>query len=350
MRFLWKILASTELTIILAALICIDAAYGSVLTVKYSDFYRSFDQLILFPALLDVGTESLRLTFWIYILILLVALFTLNTVICTTDRLFQIYTTKAPWRLIIPHIVHIGFLIAVLGHLASSVSGFKSPYNLLNEGEVVPVPHTENLSVRLDSVLAEYTDAGDMDTLETTVTLFKGDDEEFLTSTISINDPLIYKGIAFYHLKHGRTPSGLLLGVDGELLTAPFGGSFTLENGEKFLMGEMYPDFALDASGKAYSRSERYNDPRQEIISPTGERAYLDVSSPGKTVKIDGRKVRLVNYRFGDYAVLMISKDTGIWLIIFGSSVLTLGIILIFVFRGGRAELMIEGKGIENSS
>ncbi len=348
MRILWKIFASTELTIILAVLICINAAYGSVLTVNYADFYRSFDQLILFPALLDIGTEYLNLTFWIYLLIILVALFTLNTVICTTDRLYQIQTTKAPWRTIIPHIVHIGFLIAVLGHLASSVSGFKSPYNLLNEGEVVPVPYTEDLSIRLDSVEAAYTDTGDMNTLKTTVTLFKGGSEE-LTSVISINDPLIYKGIAFYHLNHGRTPSGLILGMEGDLLSAPFGGYFTLESGAKYIMGELYPDFAVDASGNAYTRSEQYNDPRQEIISPSGERAYLDVSRPGKTTLLDGKTVRLLNYKFGDYAVLMISKDTGIWLIIAGSSVLTLGIILIFIFRGGRAELMIESKAKEAS-
>ncbi len=346
MRLLWKILSSTELTIILAVLICINAAYGSILTVKYADFYRSFDQLILFPALLDIGTEYLHLTFWIYLLIALVALFTLNTVVCTTDRLYQILTTKAPWRLIIPHIVHIGFLIAVLGHLASSVSGFKSPYNLLSEGEVVPVPYTEELSIRLDGVEAAYTDTGDMDALKTTVTLFKGGSEE-LTSTISINDPLIYNGIAFYHLKHGRTPSGLVLGVEGEILNAPFGGSFTLEEGAKYIMGDLYPDFAVDSNGRAYTRSERYNDPRQEIISPSGERAYLEVNTPGKTVRIDGKTVRLINYSFGDYAILMISKDTGIWLIILGSSVLTLGIILIFVFRGGRAEIMIESKARE---
>ena len=41
-----------------------------------------------------------------------------------------------------------------------------------------------------------------------------------------------------------------------------------------------------------------------------------------------------------EYAVVAINKDPGIWFIIAGSLILTIGIVLIFLFRGGRAELI----------
>jgi cytochrome c biogenesis protein ResB len=120
-------------------------------------------------------------------------LFALNTVICTLDRLYSIIKQKRPWQSFFPHIVHIGFLVALLGHLIGSVYGFKSQENIVFKGEPVPVPYTEGLSVRLEEVEVAYAPSGNLEMLKTTVTLLEGD-KEALTDTIEINGPLIYKG------------------------------------------------------------------------------------------------------------------------------------------------------------
>ena len=344
MTRLWNFLSSTVLTIVLAILICLNAVWGSLLTVDNPEFYSTLDSAILLPALGSMGSANLSLTLWIYILIVLVALFALNTFVCTIDRVYAIIRKKSPWQMILPHIVHVGFLIAALGHLLGSTYGFKSPDNLIMTGLTIPVPTVEGLKVRLDEVDVKATpDRRGIESLKTTVTLIEGD-REVLTGVIEINGPLIYKGIAFYHINHGQMPTGLLLRAGNALKRVAFDSGFQvtdiLPKAVSFRLGAMYPDFALDSSGSAYSRSGNFRNPYQEIISDSGERGYLNISRPGGSVTVDNVEIVLEDYMMSTYAVLAINKDPGIGLIIAGSLVLCLGIILIFIFRGGKSELM----------
>jgi cytochrome c biogenesis protein ResB len=163
---------------------------------------------------------------------------------------------------------------------------------------------------------------------------------EILSGDIEMNGPLIYKGIAFYHMSHGQMPMGLVLRVDGAINEIPFDSGFTTKKGKGFKFGKIFPDFARDASGNGYSRTSEFRNPYQEIISKDGTRGYLNISRPGEVVSIEDVEIVLQDYILKEYAVLGINKDPGIWFIIVGSSILTFGVILIFLFRGSRAELM----------
>ncbi len=340
MKLLWNLFSSTTLTLVLAILICIDAVWGSLLTVNNPAFYQALDSAILLPALIEMGSANISYTLWIYILIILIALFAVNTFVCTVDRLYSIMRSGSPWQSILPHIVHIGFLIALIGHLLGSSYGFKSPENFIMKGDSVPVPMTDGLSVRLDDVDVETSpDTREITGLKSFVTLFD-EGSEVLSGDIEINGPLIYKGIAFYHMSHGQMPMGLILRIDGTIKKLPFDSAFTASKGKGFKLGTIFPDFARDSSGNPYSRSGEFRNPYQEIISTGGVRGYLNISRPGEVVNIEGVEMKLEDYMLKEYAVLGINKDPGIWFIIAGSSILTIGIILIFIFRGARAELV----------
>ncbi len=340
MKLLWNFFSSTTLTIVLAILICIDAVWGSLLSVSNPPFYQWLDSAILLPALKEMGFNNFSYTLWIYILIVLIAIFAVNTFACTTDRVFTIIRTKSPWQTILPHIIHIGFLIALIGHLLGSSYGFKSPENFIMKGDSLPIPMTDGLSVRLDDVHVETSpETRQITNLKSTVTLFD-EGSEVLSGDIEINSPLIYKGIAFYHMSHGQMPMGLVLGIDGELKKLPFDSGFTTSKGKRFKLSTIFPDFARDNSGKPFSRTGEFRNPYQEIISTSGARGYLNISRPGEATSIDGVEFTLEDYMLKKYAVLGINKDPGIWFIIVGSSILTVGMILIFIFMRARAELV----------
>ena len=345
MAKLWNFFSSVVLTIVLAILICMDAIWGSLLTVNNPNFYRSIDQSILLPKLYSMGMEGISYTLWIYILIALITLYAINTTVCSADRLYAIFKNRSPWQLILPHIVHVGFLIALVGHLLGSSYGFKSPENIIMVGETANVPTREALKVRVDDVEVK-TRAGsrDIESLKTTVTLLENN-MEILTGDIEMNGPLIYKGIAFYYMSHGRIPMGLVLRAGSELKSVAFDSGFQVEGKGSFKFGAIYPDFAIDGEGSAYSRSMDFTNPHQEIISQSGVKGYLNISGPGGSVTIDGVDIVLKDYMLKTYAVISINRDPGIWFIIVGSLVLTLGVILIFIFRGGRAELLTRDQG-----
>jgi len=342
MKSLWKFFSSVWLTIVTAGLICVVAAWGSLLTVANPRFFGALDQQVLFPWLLTEGVRAPGLTLWIFLLVALTALFAVNTVVCTTDRLSAIVRQKLPARAFFPHIVHIGFLVALVGHLASGVWGFRSYGNVLVEGRPAPVPHTEGLSVRLDRVETSTTPSGDLEDLRTTITLLEGE-RELLTDDIRINGPVIYRGVAFYHAGQGATPTGLVLDVDGERVEAPLEGGFSAR-GRSFTFGALWPDFALDPEGRPYSRSDDFANPHVEVLSGDGAVGYLALSAPGASTRVrsGGRDftITLEDYVITPYAVLSIHRDPGIWLIVAGSAVLVAGMVLLLFLRGERGELV----------
>jgi hypothetical protein len=343
MKRIWRFFCLTYLTVVLAFLICVVAGWGSIVTVTNRPFFEKVDHEIFLPWLYEHGTESLGLTFWIYILIVLIALFALNTFVCTIDKLYRIVRFKLPKRAFYPQIIHIGFMIALLGHLVGGLSGFRTAENILIKGRKTPVPFAENMMVRLDNLDTEFGTRGP-EKVRTTVTLFEGG-KELRSADISINSPVIQNGIAFYHEGQGQMTRGLVLVVDdgsgdsglGDRVEVEFGSAFALGNG-RFLLGKLYPDYALDAAGRAYSRSGQYRNPMQVILNANGERALLNLSRRGSVVELGGVRIRLVGYATTEYAVIAIHKDPGILFIIVGSLILVIGMVLLLFAGSARGE------------
>ncbi|MBI5809809.1 MAG: cytochrome c biogenesis protein ResB [Deltaproteobacteria bacterium] len=343
MKTVWRFFSSLWLTIALSGLICGVAAWGSLVTIRHQGFFRALDQEILLPRLFAGAASELSLTLWVFILMLLIFLFAINAFVCTADKLWSIIKTKRPWQALFPHIVHIGFLIALTGHLSGSVWGFRSPGNLLFQGAVLPVPHMEGLFVRLDDLGIKQSVYGDVEELRAKVTLLsKG--EAIITDDIEINGPLIYKGVALYHADQGTALTGLILDIDGETRRARLSEAIRLPDGGEFLLGAVYPDFSIDPGGSPYSRGEEYNNPHVEITSGAGQRAYLPLSAPGGSATLEGKKIRLMDFIMTPYVIVNISNDPGIWLVIAGSAILVAGMVLLLFFRGERAELVRQEK------
>lgn len=354
MKKVWGFFSSLYLTITLAFIMCAVSAWGSLLAVRYPGFYRSLDAEVLFPRLLSAATGELRFTLWIYILVFLSFIFAVNTSVCTLDRVYNILKKKAPLKSLLPHVVHVGFLIALLGHLAGSVLGFRSQGNVLIKGRVVPVEGSGGVSIRLEDFEARESWDGEIDFLRTRVTVIEGE-REVRTGDIMINSPLIYRGIAFYHADHGVMPTGLVIEAAGERASVDFNSSSVLKDGSTLTLGRIYPDFRLDERGEPYSGSREFRNPYVEVVledkSGRVSRGFLDIGSPGGIVRAGGRVVRLVDFVVNPFVVVNAGKDSGIWLIIAGSVVLTAGMAALLFLGGEKAEIVrgggqrTEGKG-----
>jgi len=339
MKAIWRFFASTELTIILAILICINAAWGSIVSMKNPAVFQALDQAILFPWLFTIGKANFNISLWIFILVILTTIFAINTTVCTLDKLYSILKDKRPWQSFFPQIVHIGFLIALLGHLVGSIYGFRSPGNFVFQGQAIKVPTQPGLLLRLDDIEMKTSRKAGLEDLKTKVTLLKGE-KEILKYNIQLNGPLIYKSIAFYHADQGQAPSGLVLRIGEEDFRIKFGGAFRTAQGAIFKLGSIIPDFAMDEQGNPFSRSQEYRNPYQEIISISGKKDWLPLSALGSSVNLEGQTIELVDYINTPYVVLNINKDPGIWFIIVGSAVLVVGMILLLFLRGERGELV----------
>ena len=344
MKPIWRFFASTELTIVLAGVIVLDAAWGSIVSMKNPQVFQALDHAILFPWLFSIGQANLNISLWIFILVFLITIFAINTIVCTLDKLYSIFKDKRPWQSLFPQIVHIGFLIALLGHLIGSIYGFRSPGNFVFQGQAIEVPSQKGLLLRFDDIEMKASRRTGLEDLKTKVALLKYG-KEILKNNIQINGPLIYKGIAFYHADQGEAPTGLILRIGEEDFRIKFRESFKTKEGAIFKLGTIIPDFALDEMGNPYSRSEEYRNPYQEIISLSGKTAWLPLSMRGASIMLEDRHIELVDYVNTPYVVLNINKDPGIGFIIAGSAVLVIGMLLLLFLRGDRVELVKQRVG-----
>jgi len=336
MKKLWGFFSSIILTVALASLICIVSVAGSIITIRNPEVMGYLDHTVLIYGLTELSGRAEL--YWIIALIFLISLFALNTFVCTLEKITAIVKKKAPLHRLLPHIVHIGFLIALTGHLIGSISGFKSSGNVIFKDELTPVAAVKNLSVRLENFTAKNNRYGYRDYMKTTISIFS-DGEKILTGDISVNHPLIYKGIAFYHNDDGKAPAGIRVRRDGVIEELSFNGDNTSGKKNALQVTGLYPDFALDKRGRPFSRSESFVNPYVRLTMGE-ESAFLNINGQGHAVSIKGERIEYAGFRLRPYVVLSINKDPGIWLVIFGSIILLLGMVLLLIFGRDKAELI----------
>lgn len=336
MKKLRGFFSSLILTVVLAILICLVAAVGSIITIRNPAIMSYLDHKVLIYGLGELsGRPEI---YWIILLTALIALFAINTFVCTLEKISAIVKNHLPWQKLLPQVVHIGFLIALVGHLAGSVAGFKSTGNVIFNGEATPVAAVKGLSVRLDDFTASNDELGYRDFMKTTVTLFRGD-EKILTGDISINHPLIYKGIAFYYNDDGKTPTGIKILREGVMEELSFEGRPASAKAGALKITGFYPDFAIDSGGSPISRSDRFINPYVRLTMK-GDSAFLSIQDQGSSVSLRDETIRFAGFSLRPYVVLTINKDPGIWLVISGSLILLAGMILLLIFGGDKRELI----------
>ena len=311
-----------------------------MIVVGNGDFFSGISHKVFMPWLFSVEAYShLSLTLWIYILFGLVTIFAVNAVVCTIDKSYKIYTKGLPLRAFLPHVVHIGFLIAMLGHLIGATSGFKSQGNFVLEGERLYIEKAQ-LTVTLDSLEQSFAPSGRPLSMITALTVEDAAAGGVKTSgEISPNSPFIYKGTALYGESGGEFPTGLRLSVGDTTRDVPFDGEFSVD-GASFRLGRLYPDLGVDSNGSFYSRSREYRNPYQEVIAEDGLKGMLALSRMGSSINLGGREIILRDIIFKDYVVITAIKDSGIWFIGIGSFILVCGILLILILNPERGELL----------
>jgi len=233
MQRIWSFFSSIRLTLYLTYAVTIDAIVGSFYIIYAPNVYSEIDRALFSDWWFKIGVRHLEATWWIPLLVFLVFLFGINTLVCSIDRLipicrfffmervdrvtiggkdmqeedpslFQKKRSLAPFY---PYIAHIGFMIALIGHLVGSISGFKSYGNVVAEGGSMEVPYTKGVHLLLDRFEVSFSKYGYPDEMKSHVRLIEGN-KVVREKVVQVNSPLIYKGLALYASDFQQAPDG----------------------------------------------------------------------------------------------------------------------------------------------
>jgi cytochrome c biogenesis protein len=252
------------------------------------------------------------------------------------DDGINLYADRFRWGPFGTVMAHLAFVIILLGFFLSATMGFKNPQFTDTVGSTVPVGYGTGLSVEATSFSDTYYTDGSPKDYSSDLVLYKNG-VPVESQTVRVNHPMRFGAVSFYQSYFGEAASMQVKDSTGKTL---YGNSvpltFTSTDG-KHSIGE----FTLPAQGlSVYVITAASGNPDPNIaagqvqleVDKAGQSAPLatEVVNQGKATTIGGLSYTFQRTR--QFTGLIVANDPGaIWVWI-GSTLLVLGLFLVFFF------------------
>lgn len=281
-----------------------------------------------------------------------------------------LYATKGVMGRVGAHMAHLSATVIVLGGLIGSYWGFQE-FGVCLEGQTYHIPKG-NFDLRIDKFWIDYHTNGSVKSYNSTLTVLD-QGKEATTKTITVNDPLVYKGIWFYQSSYGDAWDRVevaRLNIKDKA-TDKVVGTVDLEwNKEKTVDGlglklavtDFVADFGFNTTDKkVYSKTVEHANPAIRLaITEEPQRNAKAAAAPAAMqaspwifyhypdlfeIKDSRYRFELVGYQPKKFTGLQITKDPGVNIVWIGSTMIVVGITLSsFIYHRRLWAKVIPGK------
>lgn len=331
-RTLWSFCCSLKVAIVLASAATLTAMGGSLLIPSRTAVFGSMDRMPLGKWLSGIAMDNFSSTWWVFVTLFLLVLLGVNTACCFIDWIFQF---RNRWRKSGEYMIHLGFVLIVIGYAVGSISGFRSEGHQLTVGEKIAVPHRDGLYLRLEGFEPRFGEDGGFLDMINDLVLLKAD-REVARETVRINHPLQAEGLLVLATSFGREPVGIrFASADRKQLVLKEGTSITLDDDLQLSVGRFFPDAVLNGRGNIVPKSSEIGNPALEIALSEGSRIvwdgwyFLRQGLPAPLSRF-GVQLQPLEPVFEPYSVLTINSDPGVPLALAGSLSMSIGVVFAF--------------------
>ena len=253
-----------------------------------------------------------------------------------------IYATKGILGRVAAHVAHLSVTVIVLGGLLGTVLGFRD-FGVCLEGQTYHIPQG-NFDLHVDKFWIDYYDNGAVKSYNSTLTIMDNG-EKRLTKTITVNDPLVYKGIWFYQSSYGdswdRVDKARVVVKDkatdkvmGEAILDWQKEQTLKDLGLTLQLTDFVADFGFDPKDRrVYSKTVEHENPAIKLAITEAARPlsapWIFYNYPD-LFEIQGSKYKfeLTGYLPKKFTGLQIAKDPGVIIVWIGSTLLVVGVML----------------------
>jgi cytochrome c biogenesis factor len=164
---------------------------GSIYIPHNLDVFSEVNDMPIFRWLFE-NMDALSKAYWIYLQVLLMAALSLNMIVCTIDSLRDKLTTRNVIQNISPHVLHIGILLVLIGHLVSGTWGYKKDYVVTEGGSIAH----NRMHVYVDNIdLVEIEGENQM---RWRVNVRALSDDNSINGLLEPASPLFFEGVGIY--------------------------------------------------------------------------------------------------------------------------------------------------------
>jgi cytochrome c biogenesis protein len=273
-----------------------------------------------------------------------------------------LYATKGIMGRVAAHVAHLSVTIIVAGGLIGNMFGFRD-FGVCLEGQTYHIPQG-GFDLHVDRFWIDYHENGAVKSYNSTLTVIE-DGEKKLTKTITVNDPLVYKGIWFYQSSYGdswdRVEKARVVVRDkatdkvvGEAVLDWQKEATLKDLGLKLQLTDFVADFGFDTKDRrVYSKSVEHENPAIKLAITERDQAlsapWIFYNYPD-LFDIQGSKYKfeLTGYLAKKFTGLQITKDPGVLIVWAGSTLLVVGLTLsaIIYHRRMWAKVVQEPHGV----
>jgi cytochrome c biogenesis protein len=322
-RQAWDFFASTFLAVILLIVLAAVSILGTIIPQNESpQVYQKLYGEVFSQLFYGLGLTSLFGSFFFKILLTILAISLFS---CSLRRLILALRGKLNFYLWGSFLAHLAVLVIYLGVIYGGWAGFS--YSTGIEKGSTLIERHGNFSLRLNDFNAKFDERGRPLLFSSDLSVFESG-KEVLRKTISVNDPLAYRGIKFYQSSYGL--NGILeVSFPGKKAQKVpiYKGSCAVfsETGQMFHIEELLPSVDF-FHGKAISVYEP-SQPVAYVIAHNNESSQeIGWLLSGRALPWGKYSLKLVAAR--EYTGLQVKKDPGVAVVYLGFFLLTAGIVM----------------------
>lgn len=217
---LWHLAGNIYLTMGIIACMAADLVWGYGKLKTHQDMFNPINDRGFTAWAATWGTESPGITLWLFILVGLMVLLSVNTFVCTTNRVVSLvrirHRFKSFRRFFLrmgPHVMHYAMLIMFLGYLVSYLFSGTHPGKILLPGKSITV---DQVRITLKQMDIDYYKGSRMPhfqkrAIDVTAWLLFEDAKGKVTRRLSHNRPALFRGYSV-HLR-GFSPKSKGMGM-----------------------------------------------------------------------------------------------------------------------------------------
>lgn len=267
------------------------------------------------------------------------------------EKGYSLYSQQGRYSRLGVFITHFSILVILIGALIGMRFGFKAYLNLPEGG-------TSNLAfsssdkespfgfeIRCDNFAVEFYGKSDMPKEYRSWLTVLQNGREILKKSITVNDPLTYKGITFYQSTYGIVPNSLGQGIFIFTLITKDGKATTINPriGDTFQIPgtslsariiDFSPALRFDEQGHAVTYANQMNNPAALLQFSEGGKntfsGWILKRHPETWQLPDGSRIEFVDYWGVEFTGLQVRKDPGVWIVYSGCIAMSIGLFIAF--------------------